>query len=107
MRRCGWLGGIVVVLAAFGRGHAGEPQCCPPPADSFLQRLHPVGGWCPDGGGLLRWWPCHCFPRGGAPDDYCRKPPPKVCWPPYNSCFIFGPPEVCYPACPGPHGVRP
>ena len=62
------------------------------PPQSLLGRLGPVGGWDPYGGGLLRWWnPC-CFPRCGAPDDYCRKPLPKVCWPPYPPYYIWGAP---------------
>ncbi len=70
---------------------------CEPCQQNFLQRLHPVGGWNPDGGGLLHWWnPC-CFPRCGGPDDYCRKPPPNVCWPPYPPYYIWGPPEIGYP----------
>ena len=56
-------------------------------------RLSPAGGWHPYGGGLLHWWNPHCFPRCGAPDDYCRKKPPQVCWPPYPPDYSFGPPE--------------
>jgi len=99
MRRCRWMGVLVVVLAACLPGRGGEPPCCPPPGEHFLERIHPVGGWCPDAGGLLDWWPCCCFPRTGAPDDYCRKPPPKVCWPAYPSFYIWRPPEICYPKC--------
>jgi hypothetical protein len=59
-----------------------------------LQRLHPVGGWDPYGGGLLHWWNRHCFPHDCGPDDYCRKPLPKVCWPPYPPSYTWGPPEL-------------
>ena len=54
--------------------------------------------WQPYDGGLLRWWnPC-CFPRCGAPDDYCRKPLPNVCWPPYPPYYTAGPQEIgCHP----------
>jgi hypothetical protein len=63
----------------------------------FLRQLGPVGGWNPYGGGLLRWWPPHCFPCGVAPDDYCRKALPPVCWPPYPPYYIWGPQEICPP----------
>jgi hypothetical protein len=69
--------------------------------ESILQRFHPVGGWHPDGGGLLHWWPRHCFPCCGGPDDYCRKPLPRVCWPPYPPYYTWGPPAVCCPSCKG------
>jgi hypothetical protein len=109
MRRHMWMLALVAALTAAGRGTCGEPGCCEPPGGNFLDRWAPVGGWDPYGGGLLHWWPRHCFPRGGAPDDYCRKPLPRVCWPPYPPYYIWGPPEVC-PAkgrgcgdCKGPH----
>jgi hypothetical protein len=99
-----WLGAVLVVLVAGVRGSSGEPACCLPPESNFLQRLAPVGGWHPDGGGLLCWWPEHCFPCGGAPDDYCRKPLPKVCWPPYPPYYTWGPPEMSSPCdCGRPH----
>jgi len=53
----------------------------------------PVGGWFRYGGGLLSWWPSCCFPSCGAPDDYCRKPLPNVCWPPYSADFTWAPAE--------------
>jgi hypothetical protein len=95
-----WIGALVVALVAGGRGPGAEPWSSP---DCYLQRLKPEGGWSPYGGGLLRWWnPC-CFPRCGAPDDYCRKPLPKVCWPAYPGYYIWGPPEIC---CPQSNTVR-
>jgi len=97
MRGQGWIGVLVLALLACGQGHGGEPQCCEPAEPCWLKRWHPVGGWHPDCGGLLHWWPSHCFPCCGAPDDYCRKPPPPVCWPPYPPFYIWGPPEICYP----------
>jgi hypothetical protein len=97
MRHFVWIYALVVALAA-GRGVGAEPPCCAPPEESLLKRLAPVGGWHPDGGGLLHWWPRHCFPRAGAPDDYCRKPLPRVCWPPYPPYYIWGPPEVSSPS---------
>ena len=64
--------------------------------------LNPAGGWHPYGGGLLHWWNPHCFPCRAAPDDYYRKPLPRVCWPPYPPYYIWGPPEIHYPHGPGP-----
>jgi hypothetical protein len=101
MTRQVWTGTLVVALIAAGRGVRAQAPCCPPPQESLLQRLAPVGGWHPDGGGLLHWWPHHCFPCSEKPDDYCRKPPPRVCWPPYPPYYIWAPPGTC------PGGVNP
>jgi hypothetical protein len=99
MRRYAWVGSFLLALVAAGRGLGGEPACCEPAPPCVLQRIAPVGGWCPYGGGLLRWWDPHCFPRGGAPDDYCRKPMPRVCWPSYHpSCASVPPATVAAPA---------
>jgi hypothetical protein len=103
MRRHVCIGAFLITLIAGGRGLAGERECCEPPQQGFLQRLCPVGGWQPYGGGLLRWWNPDCFPRCGAPDDYCRKPLPRVCWPAYPSFYIWGPPEI---GCPQSNGSR-
>ena len=92
-----WLGAFLLTLIAGGQGLSGEPQRCEPAQGGFLQRFHPVGGWDPYGGGLLHWWDPHCFPRCGAPDDYCRKPLPRVCWPPYPPYYVWGMPEIRYP----------
>jgi hypothetical protein len=105
MRRHVWVGALAALIAA-GRGRGAEPTCCAPPQGSFLERFSPAGGGHPDAGGLLHWWPQHCFPRRGAPDDYCRKPYPRVCWPPYPSYFIWGPPEIRYPQSDGPRGCN-
>jgi hypothetical protein len=105
MRGCMWLGtAVLFMLSAASTGQAGEHYCCPPPEGNFLQRVSPVGGWDPYGGCLLRWWPRHCFPCVGAPDDYCRKPLPRLCWPPYPPYYQWGPPEIC---CPRSHGCGP
>src|SRR5438045_1372672 len=96
MRCSVWIG-VVFALIAGSRGVAAEPPCCDPPEGRFLERLKPVGGWHPYGGGLLHWWPKHCFPCSSAPDDYCRKPLPRVCWPCWPSWYTQGPPEICYP----------
>src|SRR5713226_8788791 len=63
----------------------------------LLQRFHPVGGWHPDSGGLCHWWNPECFPRCGGPDDYCRKPLPNVCWPPYPPFYVGGSCRVVTP----------
>ena len=88
---------LVVSLIACGQGLGQERVNCEPAQQGFLQRLHPVGGWHPYGGGLLHWWNPDCFPDCGAPDDYCRKPLPRACWPAYPSYFTWGPPEICSP----------
>jgi hypothetical protein len=112
MRRQVWIGALVVALIASSRGLGAEPRCCEPSWDGFLKRVAPVGGCDPYGGGLLHWWDPCCFPRGGAPDDYCRKPLPRVCWPPYPPFYSWGPPEIGYPQsngprdCNKPHGER-
>jgi hypothetical protein len=95
MIRQAWIGAFLITVIMYVPGFSGEPGCCGPTQDSFLKRLHPAGGWNPYGGGLLHWWNLYCIPRCGAPDDYCRKPLPRVCWPPYPSYYIWGPPEIC------------
>jgi hypothetical protein len=101
MRRSVWVIALLLTPGAGGRGYAGDHDCCEPAEPCWLKRLGPVGGWHPYGGGLLHWWNPHCFPCGGAPDDYCRKPLPCACWPAYPPYFTWGPPEVCHPpACP-------
>jgi hypothetical protein len=97
MRRQAWIYSALLTLFAVGWASGGEPPCSEPRPDCFVGQLGPAGGWFPYGGGLLHWWPRHCFPCGGAPDDYCRKPLPRVCWPPYPPYYIWGPPEVCCP----------
>ena len=97
MRRQTRTGAVLLGLIAAGWAFGGEPPCSEPCPACFLRQLGPVGGWDPYGGGLLHWWDPHCFPRCGAADDYCRKPLPPVCWPPYPPYYIWGPPEVCHP----------
>jgi hypothetical protein len=93
---------LVLILIASGRALGGDRGHSEPHHQPFHQRVHPVGGWHPDGGGLWHWWSPHCFPPCGGPDDYCRKPPPRVCWPPYPPYYIWGPPEIHYPHSAGP-----
>jgi hypothetical protein len=95
-RRLAWVGALLIALAAVRPGPGGEPQDCEPQGP-FLRRIRPIGGWHPYGGGLLGWWDRKCFPRCGASDDYCRKPLPQVCWPPYPPYYTYGPPESCGP----------
>ncbi len=112
MNRQAWIGAALLALLAAGRACGEQPSVAPAPASSCaatapagapdqvpgcLRQVAPAGGWDPYGGGLLHWWPPHCFPRCGAPDDYCRKPLPCVCWPPYPPYYIWGPPEICHP----------
>ena len=97
MRSQAWIAVGLLALTTAAWASAEEPPCGESHLAGFLGRPGPAGGWFPYGGGLLHWWPGHCFPRCGAPDDYCRKPLPPVCWPPYPSYYIWGPPEICYP----------
>jgi hypothetical protein len=78
---------------------------CEVPNKPFLERVKPAGGWFPYPGGLIHWWPRDCFPCGGAPDDYCRKTLPKVCWPQYPCYFGWGTPERISCPCPKQVGV--
>lgn len=96
MRRQFWIAAWVIALLGSARLLHAESSCCPPQG-GFLQRLAPAGGWRPYGGSLIHWWPRCCFPRQSAPDDYCRKPLPRVCWPPYPPYYIWGPPDSCAP----------
>lgn len=97
-----WIGTVAVVLAAGGWGLRAECPCCQPAQENVLTRVAPAGGWHPYGGGLLRWWPRHCFPCGGGPDDYCRKPLPNMCRPCYPPWYTFGTPATCCPLRTGP-----
>src|SRR5689334_19786507 len=105
MRNISWIVGLLLALVTTGQGVAGEPvRGCGPACgydgtqQSFVQRIHPAGGWNPYGGGLLHWWDPSCYPHCGGPDDYCRKPLPRLCWPgPYPSSYTWGPAETCCP----------
>jgi hypothetical protein len=96
MRRQAWIGAVLLALTAAGWDSGGEPPSGEPRPAGGMGPLGPAGGWDPYGG-LLHWWPRHCFPCGGAPGDYCRKPLPSVCWPPYPPYYIWAPPETCSP----------
>ncbi len=95
MKRQAWIGVALLALLAAGWAGGGEPPCREPRPPCPPWRLAPAGGWFPYGGGLLHWWPPNCFPHGGAPDDYCRKSLPRVCWPPYPPYYLWGPPQNC------------
>jgi hypothetical protein len=94
MKYSGWLGTLLAAFLVGSQATAAEPACGNCQGEyllqgSPLQSWHPTGGWLPYGGGLVKWWDPHCFPRGGCPDDYQRKPLPKVCcpqYPPFYSC---------------------
>jgi hypothetical protein len=96
MRRQAWVGAALLALLAAGWACGGEPPCSEPHPVCSPWRLGPAGAWFPDGGGLLHWWAPHCFPRCGAPDNYCRKNLPCVCWPPHPPYYIEGPSEICH-----------
>jgi hypothetical protein len=86
---------ILLTLISCGQclgGEGGESVLAP--RRHLFQRARPVGGWNPYGGGVLHWWNPHCFPCQSTPDDYCRKPLPRVCWPAYPPYYIAGPPEI-------------
>jgi hypothetical protein len=110
MRALVWTAVVAALLASGWELRAENPRDGLA-QDSLLKRLAPAGGWHPYGGGLLHWWPAHCFPCNGGPDDYCRKPLPSVCWPPYPSYYTWGLPEIgiaqqiCQPA--GKQGGQP
>jgi hypothetical protein len=97
MRHSTWIAPVLLGLIAPALSHGGEPLCTEQPPTCSQWRLGPLGGLCPYGGGLLRWWPHDCFPHCGGPDDYSRKSLPCVCWPPYPPYYIWGPPEACCP----------
>jgi hypothetical protein len=92
--RSPWTVALVLVLGACGPAIAGEHEAPDPGTPHFIRRMSPAGGWHPDDGGLWHWWNPHCFPCWSGPDDYCRKPPPKVCWPPYPPYYLRVPMEV-------------
>jgi hypothetical protein len=98
-----WSRGLATVAALLmcGRVLGGDGEAIEPVQAPLIQRMHPVGGWSPYGGGLFHWWNRHCFPHRCAPDDYCRKPLPRVCWGPYPPWYTYGPPEICQARCGG------
>jgi len=94
------LWGVAMLVGASARAKGGEAYETRPGSPRFLRRFGPAGGWHPDSGGLWHWWNPHCYPRCGGPDDYCRKPPPNVCWPSYPPYYIWAPQSPDGP-CPG------
>lgn len=106
MRRPRTVALLLLGLALSSTAQADErpsPGCDQRP---WLQRFAPAGGWFPYGGGLVRWWPSHCFPCAASPDDYCRKPLPPVCWPPYPPYYFFGTPAASDTHDAGDHGQQ-
>ena len=98
MRSHGRFWALVLGLIASDQALGGDRGSFEPRPQHFLQRLRPVGGWHPDGGGLLHWWDPHCFPRCGGPDDYCRKPFPNLCrYPAVPACANPGLPPAFVP----------
>jgi hypothetical protein len=103
MRPYAWIGTALIGLIAGGWPPGGAPPCCEESRPACcLQRLAPAGGWHPYGGGLLRWWDPHWFPRCGSPDDYCRKPLPHIFPPPCPPCSCAGVNSPCTPVTRGP-----
>jgi hypothetical protein len=92
--RPAWIATLIIALSGC-RGLLAES----PSQDCSVGHIGPAGGWFPYGGGLLHWWPPHCFPCDAAPDDYCRKPLPVVCRPCYPPFYRWVPSEVSYPPC--------
>jgi hypothetical protein len=70
-----------LTLAIGQSSRGGEPAQFGPRPNQVRCRFAPVGGWNPYGGGLFHWWNPHCFPLPCGPDDYLRKPLPRVCFP--------------------------
>lgn len=97
MRYHWWIGTLLVACTAASQGLGTEPPCCESPRECLIKRLCPINGCNPYGGGLVHWWPRHCFPRYCTPNDYCRKPLPKVCWPGYPPFYTWEAPEICCP----------
>jgi hypothetical protein len=94
---------ILLTLISCGRGLGGEfGEGDEPPRRHFLQRIHPAGGWDPYGGGIFHWWNPHCFPCQTVPDDYCRKPLPRVCWQPSAPSYVVSNPTPWFPVAPSP-----
>jgi hypothetical protein len=101
-----WIGALLLVLMLGGQGQGGLRACDGTPQPGFWHRFAPAGGWNPYGGGVLHWWDPHCFPRCGGPDDYCRKPLPRVCWPARPTCPAPGPAAGGPPQLPRSQDVR-
>ena len=77
------IGIVLIVILASHPAFAGGPRTEGTHTSThFLHRLGPVGGWNPDGGGLFHWWNRDCFVYSCTPDDYCRKPLPRLHCPP-------------------------
>jgi hypothetical protein len=105
-----WMAATFLTLIVGMQALCGEPEpyTLPAPREvpapyslqaacGAFSRLGPAGGWRPYGGGILSWWNPHCFPHAGAPDDYCRKSLPNVCWHSYPPFYTYGPPDTGLP----------
>jgi hypothetical protein len=91
---------LILAMTVHGRVIGDEYAHCDQGCQHIFQSFHPVGGWHPDSGGVFHWWNPQCFPRCAGPNDYCRKPPPNVCWPGYPPFYFWGPPAVGDPGGP-------
>lgn len=74
-------------------GEPAQPEAQP---HRLRCRFAPVGGWNPYGGGLFHWWNPNCFALPCGPDDYDRKPIPRLrCTPaPPDHVHQLPPPPV-------------
>jgi hypothetical protein len=92
---------VVLALMSCRQVIGGEGKNPEAPLQQVPHSFNPAGGWHPYGGGLFHWWNPHCFPCESAPDDYCRKPLPRLCWPSYPHSYIWGPSHMGYPGTDG------
>jgi hypothetical protein len=81
----------------------------------------PANGYGPGDGDVPWWtdcWPYHpcnseafsrssCLHRYACPDDYCPKPYPELCWPPYPPFYTCGQPGHDCPRHPHTQGAPP
>jgi hypothetical protein len=92
--------GLIGALAASVPGLAQE---------SLPRPAAPLPTWSPEppcksdpGGRGSIHWTAGGFPRCNCPDDYCPKPFPQQCWPPYPPFYLCVPAGECaHPPCVG------
>jgi hypothetical protein len=88
------------LLMADIRGFAQEGA--PAAANLTIIRLEAPAPAASCGGPSGCHWTRDCFPRCGCPDDYCPRPFPRQCWPPYPPYYQCVPAGECgHPPCVG------